>query len=122
MNRVTTDDTAGASLCSCSSLLALRNPEVASHIKQWGQYSHTYCGCAANSPFIQVCVCFACAGAHAKHTQTCTTTCGRRWRPSYTLLPTPSGYELFVGNQPTGWRKRNRQAVGAAYARLPTIN
>jgi len=49
---------------------------------QWGQYSRTYCGCAANSPFIQVCVCFACAPAHAKHTQTCTTTCGRRRRPS----------------------------------------
>src|SRR5260370_14906364 len=38
MHRVTTDDAAGASLCSCSSPPALRNPEVASHIKQWGQY------------------------------------------------------------------------------------
>src|SRR6266568_9364636 len=88
MNRVTTDDAAGASLCSCSSPLALRNPEVASHIKQWGQYSCTCCGCAANSPFLQVCVCFACAPAHAKHTQTCTTTCGRHRRPACTrILP-----------------------------------
>src|SRR6266480_419638 len=30
-------------------------------LRQWGQYSRTYCGCAANSPLIKVCVCFACA-------------------------------------------------------------
>src|SRR6266702_6917813 len=88
VNRVTTDDAAGAPLCSCSSPHALRNPEVASHIKQWGQYSRTCCGCAANSPFLQVFVCFACAGAHAKHTKTCTTTCGRHRRPACTrILP-----------------------------------
>src|SRR2546430_8791196 len=39
--------------------------------KQWGQYIRTCCGCAANSPFGHVCVCLACAPAHAKHTQTC---------------------------------------------------
>src|SRR6266516_320881 len=56
--------------------------------KQWGQYIRTCCGCAANSPFGHVCVCLACAGAHAKHTQTCPTTCGRRRRPTCTgVLP-----------------------------------
>src|SRR5256714_14999144 len=30
-------------------------------LRQWGQYSRTYCGCAANSPLIKVCVCFTCA-------------------------------------------------------------
>src|SRR5947209_160066 len=90
MHRVTTDDTAGAFLCSCSSPPALRNPEVVSHIKQWGQYSRTCCVCAANSPFIQVFVCCVCAGAHTQHTKTCTTTCGRRGRPAcMRILPLP---------------------------------
>ena len=56
--------------------------------KQWGQYSRTCCGCAANSPFLRGCVCFAGAGAPAKYTKTCTTTWGRRRRPTCTgVLP-----------------------------------
>ena len=46
------------------------------------------CGCAAKSPFVHVCVCLACAPAHAKHTQTCTPTFGRLRRPTCTrILP-----------------------------------
>src|SRR6266480_614953 len=44
----------------------------------------TRCGYAANSTFLQVCVCCACAPAHAQHTQTCTPTWGRLRRPHCT--------------------------------------
>src|SRR5438874_11231227 len=49
-----------------------------------GQLPRACCSCAANSPFVHILVCFACANAHAKHTKTCITTCGRRRRPTCT--------------------------------------
>src|SRR6266567_4723543 len=60
-------------------------PVSRSIVRQW---LHTCCGAAATHPFGHVCVYFACTGAHAKYTQTCITTYGRRRRPTCTeLLP-----------------------------------
>src|SRR6266568_9522274 len=50
----------------------------------WAVYTVQGKKLVSTFPFLQVCVCLACAPAHAKHTQTCTTTCGRRRRPTCT--------------------------------------